>query len=74
MYEVQLTYGLGQPHQHVQLHHPEVLGRLQVQVLILIHIRCRYFTVNVFDSKTLTAYLFVVGSQSRPRQSRPRRS
>ena len=53
----QHAYGLGQPHQHVQLHHPEVLGRLQVQVqiqvqvLILIHIRCRYLGfVTVFDS------------------------
>ena len=55
MYEVQRAYGLGQPHQHVQLHHPEVLGRLQVQiqvqVLILIHIRCCYLgAVTVFDS------------------------
>ena len=31
MYEGQGAYGLGQPHQHVQLHCPEVLGRLQVQ-------------------------------------------
>ena len=55
MYEVQQAYDLGQPHQHVQLHHPEVLGRqqvqvqIQVQVLILIHIR--YLgAVTVFDS------------------------
>ena len=59
MYEVQRAYGLGQPHQHVQLHHPEVLGHLQVQiqvqvqvqVLILIHIGCSYLgAFTVFDS------------------------
>ena len=53
MYEVQRAYGLGQPHQHVQLHHPEVLGHLQVQVEIqvLILVCCRYLdTVTVFDS------------------------
>ena len=42
----QQAYGLGQLHQHVQHHHPEVLGRLQaliqVKVLILIHIPCRH--------------------------------
>ena len=53
--EVQLAHDHVQPHQHVQLHHPEVLGRLQVQiqvqVLILIHIRCCYLgAVTVFDS------------------------
>jgi hypothetical protein len=37
------------PHQHVQLHHLEVLGRLQV--LILIYIRfCYLGPVHVFDS------------------------
>ena len=55
MYEVERAYGLGQPYQHVQLHHPEVLGRqqvqvqMQVQVLILIHI-CYLGAVTVFDS------------------------
>ena len=53
--EVQLAHDHVQPHQNVQLHHPEVLGRLQVQiqvqVLILIHIRCCYLgAVTVFDS------------------------
>ena len=40
--EVQLAHDHVQPRQHVQLHHPEVLKRLQVQiqvqVLFFIHI------------------------------------
>ena len=47
--EVQLAHGIGQAHQHLQLHHHEVLGR--PEVLILIHIRCHYLgAVTVFDS------------------------
>ena len=30
--EVQLAHGIGQSHQHVQLHHHEVLGRPKVQI------------------------------------------